>query len=134
MTALLLGPNDEPQESGAVVAVHWGDYRRQELYVRSGANIGAWYPLGGEFGQPKVAEDPRTPMEKMTSREYWQQPPGTIPLHPDWYDVLKRGPVTLLVPGDRDSYLRGWRAGRRDLWQAMEDVAGEDPREPEVPS
>lgn len=115
MTARLLGPNDEPQESGAVVAVHLGDYRRQEIWVRSGANIGNWYCLGGEFGGPKPHDVP-------------PRPAGTVPVHPDWYDVCARGPVTLLVPGDSEAYRSGWRAGRRDLWQAMEDVAGEDPR------
>lgn len=49
MTARLLGRYDEPQDSGAVVAVHSGDYRRQEIWVNSGANVGTWYPLGGEF-------------------------------------------------------------------------------------
>lgn len=127
-TERTLGPADEPRESGSVVAVHYGDYRRQEAWVRSGANIGNWYPLGGEFGVPKVVDDPCTDMEKMMSREYWRQPPGTVPLHPTWSDVLARGPVTLLVAADSAAYLAGWRAGRQDLWQAMEDVAGEDPQ------
>lgn len=130
MTARLLGPADEPQESGAVVAVHWGDYRRQEIWVRSGANIGNWYCLGGEFSRgPMVVEDDRSYTEKTFGTSRWVQPEGTIPQHPDWYDVLKRGPVTLLVPGDDATYVRGWRAGRRDLWQAMEEVADEDPKE-----
>ena len=29
MPARLLGPNDEPQKSGTIVAVNYGDYRRQ---------------------------------------------------------------------------------------------------------
>ncbi len=123
----LLGHADEPQHAGAVVAVHLGDYRRQEIWVRSGANVGNWYPLGGEFGAPKVREDMRPPMEQLIDREPWRQPPGTVPPHPHWSDVLARGPVTLLVPADDESYLLGWRHGRRDLWQAMEPVAEEDP-------
>lgn len=129
MPSRLLSLNDEPQESGAVVAVHLGDYRRQELWIRSGANIGNWYCLGGEFGRPKVAEDPRSMADKMVSREHWERPAGTIPQHPDWHDVCARGPVTLLVGADSDAYVQGWRAGRRDLWSQMEDVASEDPRE-----
>lgn len=105
MSARLLGPTDEPQESGALVVVHAGDYRSQEVWVRSGANIGNWYPLGGEFGVPRV------------------------PLHPHWSDVLARGSVVLLAPIGEDGYRAGWRAGRRDLWQAMEEVADEDPAE-----
>ena len=128
-TPKLLGPYDEPQQSGAVVAVHYGDYRRQEIWIAAGADVGVWRPLGGEFGRPKVAEDPRSAAEKMTSREYWQQPPGTIPLHPHWEDVLARGPVTLLVPGDGEMYRQGWRAGRRELWQSMEDATYDDPQE-----
>ncbi len=131
MTNRLLGPNDEPQNSGAVVALNYGDYRSQEIWVSSGANIGNWYPLGGEFGRPKVVEDPRTEAQKLSDsicrRPEWQQPPGTIPLHPDWSDVLARGPVTLLVAGDDEAYTRGWRAGRRALWESMESEIYDDP-------
>lgn len=130
MAARVLGPSDEPQENGAVVAVHLGDYRRQEIWVSSGANIGNWYCLGGEFGRPKTWDDPRDYMEKMLHpNDMPARPAGTVPVQPDWYDVLARGPVTLLLGADSDAYVRGWRAGRRDLWQAMEDVASEDPRE-----
>ncbi len=128
MSNMLLGPGDEPRECGAIVAVHFGDYRRQECWIASGSNIGNWYPLGGESGRPKVATDPRTELEKLCGKQ-WRVPTGEIPLHPHWEDVLARGPVTLLVPGDRDAYLRGWRAGRHDLWQAMEEIAEEDPRQ-----
>lgn len=127
MTMRLLGEADEPQGSGAVVAVHFGDYRLQEIWVRSGANIGNWYCLGGEFGTPKVAYDRRTEFQKMTSRETWRQPDGTIPLHPTWYDVLTRGPVTLLVPGDDDTYTAGWRAGRKAMHDEMESLIYDDP-------
>ncbi len=128
MTARTLGTNDEPQGNGAVVAVHYGDYRRQEIWVRSGANIGNWYPLGGEFGSPKVVEDDRSYTEKTFGNTRWTQPEGTVPLHPHWEDVLARGPVTLLVAGDDAAYVAGWRAGRRDLWQRTEDLAEEDPQ------
>lgn len=128
MTAKLLGRADEPRESGAVVAVHYGDYRRQEIWVSSGANIGNWYPLGGEFGRPRVWVDNRTPMERLTHLgPEPMPPPGEVPLHPHWEDVLARGPVTLLLPAAAAVYLHGWRAGRRDLWQAMESVAYEEP-------
>lgn len=123
-----LGPADEPQESGAVVAVHFGDYRQQEIWVRSGANIGNWYPLGGEFGRPKVWIDNRTSMEKLVHRGPEPRPgPGEVPLHPHWEDVLARGPVTLLLAAAAEAYRQGWRAGRRDLWQAMDEVAEEEP-------
>jgi hypothetical protein len=127
MTTRLLGHDDEPQNSGAVVAVNYGDYSTQEIWVSSGANIGNWYPLGGEFGRPRVAEDPRNELEKITNRDPWRQPAGTIPLHPHWDDVLARGPVTLLVAGDVEAYTRGWRAGRRALWQSMENELYDDP-------
>jgi hypothetical protein len=80
-----LGPGDEPQETGAVVAVHFGDYRLQEIWVSSGANIGNWYPLGGEF---------------WAVWERQEMPAGVRKSHPVWDDVLARGPVTLLVPAE----------------------------------
>lgn len=110
----LLGPADEPQQSGAVVAIHHGDCRRQEIWVSSGANVGNWYPLGNEFW---VVWDRQ------------RMPSGVTMPHPHWEDVLARGPVTLLVAADGEAYRQGWRAGRRDLWQAMEETAEEDPRE-----
>lgn len=124
-----LGPYDEPQQSAAVVAVHWGDYRRQELWMSSGIMGGTWRPLGGDYGvqPPRIAEDPRNEMEKL-GPDRWRQPPGTIPPYPDWGDVLARGPVVLLTAADGDAYLAGWKAGRRDLWQAMEEVAEEEPK------
>lgn len=112
----LLGPDDEPQESGALVAVNYGDYRTQEVWVRSGANIGNWYPLGGEFWL-------------VWEKKY--MPPGVIKSQPEWSDVLARGPVTLLLAAADQAYVQGWRTGRRDLWQAMEVVAEDDPAESE---
>lgn len=124
MADALLGFDDEPQHSGAVVAVNYGDYSRQELWQRSGSNIGCWVCLGGEWGRPKVWIDPRGYSEKM----WWRGPapgpgPNEIPQYPHWEDVLARGPVTLLVPGDQDSYRAGWQNGRRRMVEQMETVA-----------
>lgn len=116
-----LGHDSEPQNSGAVVAVHWGDYRRQEIWVRSGSNIGNWYPLGGEYGRPKGWDDPRGSMEKLIEPNPPPRPAGTVPQHPDWSDVLARGPVTLLVPADDSSYRAGWRAGRHSMFEAVSE-------------
>lgn len=103
--ATTLGPSDEPQDSGAVVAVNYGDYRTQECWVRSGANIGNWYCLGGEFGDPH---------------------PFVAKAHPTWEDVLARGPVTLLCPGSQEAYAVGWANGRRRMVEQMEEVADDD--------
>jgi hypothetical protein len=111
----LLGPHDEPRNSGAVVAVHWGDYRRQEIWVASGVSDGSWYPLGSEFW---VVWDRQ------------RMPTGVTKQHPNWRDVLARGPVTLLVPAGGEAYRQGWRNGRRDLWQSMENDVYDDPPEP----
>jgi hypothetical protein len=46
-----------------------------------------------------------------------------VPLHPHWEDVLRRGPVTLLTPGDQDTYRAGWVNGRRRMVQQMEEAA-----------
>lgn len=112
--------------SGSIVAVNYGDYRQQEIWVASGANIGNWYPLGGEFGVPKVAEDPRPYAEQITSRTPWKRPPGTIPQHPHWGDIVARGPVTVLVPSAADAYAGGWKSGRKRLCEQVEDLRDEE--------
>jgi len=123
-TPKVFGPSDpEPDvRSGAIVAVHYGDYRLQEIWVQSGANIGNWYPLGGEFGRPKVVEDDRPYHVRMMGNERWVQPPGTIPLHPRWEDITARGPVTLLVPGDQAMYVAGWADGRNRLLEQIDGL------------
>lgn len=124
----LLGRYDEPQGSGAVVAVHWGDYRQQEIWVRSGAND-CWYALGGEFGRPPVDIDERNPMQKLLDPSSFRPRPGWILQHPRWEDVLERGPVVLLVPGAAETYKAGWRNGRKDLWAGLENAVYDDPEE-----
>ena len=114
-TSRLLGPNDEPQGSGAVVAVYYGDYRKQEIWVSSGASIGSWYPLGGEFW---VVWDRQ------------RMPAGVTKDHPTWADVLARGQVVLLVPGDDDAYRAGWRNGRKHMWDGLEDAIYDEPEGP----
>lgn len=127
MSEVLLGPADEPQHSGALVAVHYGDYRLQECWVRSGSDIGNWYCLGNEYGRPRVWVDPRSEMEKLIDRGPAPRPgPGEVPLHPHWEDVLARGPVTLLTAGDGEAYRAGWRNGRRAMVEQMEAVADDD--------
>jgi hypothetical protein len=124
----------EPQYGpGAVFAVFWGDYRRQEIWVASGANIGNLYPLGGEFGVPKVVEDPRDDFERgLHSRDRWVQPPGTVPLHPTWSDLVARGPVVMLVPGQADAYAAGWATGRQRLLEQIEELRDEEDEPPAV--
>lgn len=118
---------DEPQTSGAIVAVHYGDYRQQEIWVRSGTNIGNWYCLGGEFGRPKPWDDPRSFTERIGR---WgpgpEPPPGHVRRHPTWEDILKRGPVTVLTATDQESYRNGWRNGRRRMTEQIEQVADDD--------
>lgn len=130
MADLLLGPYDEPQNSGAVVAVHWGDYRLQEIWQRSGSSIGNWWCLGGEWGRPKVWIDTRNSLEQLAHRGPEPGPgPNEIRQFPTWQDILARGPVILLVPGDQDSYRAGWRNGRRRMAEQMEAVSYDDPDE-----
>jgi len=122
-----LGPSDEPQNSGAVVAVNYGDYRTQELWVRSGANVSNWFCLGGEFGRPRVWIDQRDPLEMLTHRGPQPGPgPGEIPQFPHWEDIIARGPVTLLSPGNEDTYKAGWVNGRRRLVEQMESVTDDE--------
>lgn len=122
-----LGSDDEPQVNGALVAVWVGDYRLQKVWVASGANVGNWYCLGGEFGVPKVWIDPQPPSDYTFHRGLAPQcPPGQVPLHPRWEDVLARGPVSLLSADTGDSYREGWRNGRRALHQEIEALAEDD--------
>lgn len=104
MSTRAAGRDDEPQQSGAVVAVNYGDYHAQELWIRSGANIGNWYCLGGEFGVPRHGTH-------------------TLPLHPHWEDVLARGPVTLLTADHDEAYAAGWASGRRRLVEQIDTFA-----------
>lgn len=122
-----LGPDDEPRDSGALVLVWAGDYRRQEVWVASGANIGNWYCLGNEFGRPKVWDPPRDPIIDLLRRDPPPpRPAGTIPLQPDWYNVLERGPVSLLGHDNVTAYRTGWRNGRRRLHEEIESLAEDD--------
>lgn len=115
---------DEPQNSSAVVAVHYGDYRRQEVWIRSGANIGNWYCLGGEYGRPRPWDDPRNELEKLSWRGPAPRPgPGEVPRHPQWEDVLARGPVTLLVAGQDEARAAGWAAGRQRMAEQIEALS-----------
>lgn len=119
-----LGDEDEPQSSGALVVVWPADYRRQEIWVASGANIGNWYCLGNEFGTPKVWDAP--PRNMFDRSPGPQRPAGTVPQHPHWYDITARGPVVLLGTGDDDTYRAGWSAGRRHLAQQVEALAADE--------
>ncbi|EFC80900.1 hypothetical protein [Parafrankia sp. EUN1f] len=107
MQVFTAGDPEPAAGSGALAVVHYGDYRRQEVWVRSGANIGAWYPLGGEFWI-------------MWDRK--RMPPGATKQHPTWDDVTARGPVTLVVAAPRDAYRQGWADGRRRLLDQVEEL------------
>jgi hypothetical protein len=118
-----LGPPDEPRQPGAVVAVNYGDYRSQELWICSGSSIGNWWCLGGEYGRPRAWIDQRTEMEKMLHRGPKPGPgPDEVPQYPHWEDVLARGPVTLLSAGEQDTYAAGWANGRRRMLEQMEEL------------
>lgn len=122
-----LGTDDEPQTSGALVLVWPGDYRRQEVWVASGANIGSWYCLGNEFRRPKVWDAPTPGIWDRSPRRV--RPAGTVPVQPTWSVVLGRGPVSLLSVSHVDAYREGWRNGRRSLAEQIESLAEEDPGE-----
>lgn len=126
-----LGAADEPQVSGALVLAWPGDYRYQQVWVGSGANIGNWYCLGNEFGRPHAWDAPK--------RDVWERGPvpkrsaGTVPSQPAWEDVLRSGPVVLLTFGWQSAYRQGWRNGRRDLASAIESLAEDDSGSDRVP-
>lgn len=92
---------------GALAVVHYGDYRRQEVWVASGANVGNWYPLGGEFWAVWAKR---------------RMPPGVTKDHPVWDDVTARGPVTLVAAMPEESYHLGRRDGRRRLLDQIEEL------------
>lgn len=120
-----LGPDDEPRTNGALVLVWADDYQWQEVWVASGANIGNWYCLGGEFGRPKVWDPPRRDLPLFRDVVDPPRPTGTIPVQPDWFFVLTRGPVVLLTWDHQEAYADGWRNGRRRLYETIaEDDTG----------
>ena len=111
--ARTIGPDDEPLQPGTIVAVNYGDYRTQEIWVKSGTNIGNWYLLDNEHECLRMHRPPK------------------LPQHPHWEDILKRGPVTLLVPAADEAYLHGWMIGRRRLWEDIEELAEQFPKDAE---
>lgn len=77
---------DEEPPTGSVVAIDWGE-SHQEVWVSNKSNIGNWYTTDARID------------------ERW---------HPTWYDVKRRAEgrtLTLLVPGDPDTYAAGFDAG-----------------------
>lgn len=109
----------EPEVRGGTIAVvNYGDYRTQEVWVASGANIGCWYPLGGEFWA-------------VWDRK--RHPPGVTREHPTWDDVTARGPVTLVAAMPQEAYQQGWADGRRRLLEQVEELRDEEGRVPGMP-
>lgn len=128
-----LSAQDEPQRGSALVAVYFGVYWRQEIWVRSGANPGTWYCLGGEFGAPKVWDD-NVPASlwNAANKTPLKRPPNTIPAHPCFADILARGPVTLLLSEPAEAYHHGWASGVRAAQQRIE--AALESLEDDIPS
>ncbi len=104
----LLGPADEPMGPGTLVAVWFGDPDRMEIWCSGRVNRGNWYPLT----QPLSL----TTVEKIRP-------------HPEWSDVLARGPVVLLVPAPAVAYDYGWQLGRRELLNRLQDLVDSEPDE-----
>jgi hypothetical protein len=121
-----LGQDDEPRNNGALVLVWPGNYRDQEVWVASGANIGNWYCLGNEFPRPQVWDPPKVDFWVRDPGPPPPRPKGSIPLQPDWDFVLTRGPVMLLTWDHQWAYAAGWRNGRRTLVQEIESLAEDD--------
>lgn len=92
-----LGPADEPQEPGAIVAVYYADVWNLEIWVRKRENDGTWYLLGSEDGRILDDAYPR------------------YPELPRWEHVLARGPVTALTAARQEDYANGWVNGRRHM-------------------
>lgn len=108
-------PNDpEPDcPPGTLAVVNQGDYRTQEVWVASGSNIGAWYPLGGEHW---VVWDRK------------RMPAGVTKDHPRWEDITDRGPVTLMVATSAAAYGQGWADGRARLLEQIENLKDAEDR------
>ena len=110
LTAAKVLTKDDPEPDarpGTLAVVNYGEYREQEVWVASGSNIGAWYPLGGEHW---VVWDRK------------RMPAGVTKDNPVWHDVVARGPVVLVVPAAEDAYRQGWDDGRRDLYDRIEGM------------
>jgi hypothetical protein len=96
----------EPEvRSGALAVVNYGDYRIQEVWVRCGSNIGNWYPLGNQYGNPALRECPQ---------------------HPHWEEIVVRGPVTIVTALPQDAYEQGWKDGRQRLYEQVEEMKDDE--------
>lgn len=122
---------------GDVLAVNHGNYQTQEIWVVDGANTGAIFPLGGLHHRVNWVEvtRPKTPRRDLFDRDH-----DACPRHPEWEDVVARGPVTVLTGMPQDAYNLGWRDGRQDLLGQIETLAEEyapdmpEQGQPDVPA
>lgn len=113
---------------GTVAVVNYGDYASQEVWMKSGVMDGSWICLGGDGGQrPPIRDDPRTYAQKLVDPRPYIPPAGALPSWPKWTDMLRRGPVVILAPGQHALYEAGWRNGRRDLLSEIESLAEDGP-------
>lgn len=114
--AAMVFTKDSPEPklpAGTIAVVCYGDYRRQEVWVLSGSNVGNWYPLGGEYGNSVK---------------------DRMPKDPHWEDLAERGPVTVLVPMQQDAYQAGWKSGRQHLLYDIEQLSDRDDVAPPMPT
>lgn len=97
MTAL-----PEPTQPGAVVRVVTRRSKYPEIWVSSYINGGRWYPDTDSWLGGSARHD--------------------FPDGADWYELRRRGHVTLLTESSAETYEAGWRASTRAAVQAVEEV------------
>lgn len=109
--------SDDPAKFGTVVRIDNPQAKYPEVWIASHINGGLWYP----------------------DLETWSTSAALRRDHPqgiDFYDLAKRGTVTLLSSGAPETYEAGWRAACQVIRQATDDtewscpgMLDDDPRE-----
>jgi transcriptional regulator with XRE-family HTH domain len=112
-TALTAAPielKDEPTGSGSVIRLDVPGGKYPEIWIRSFINYGRWNP----------------------SFEDWATGPArhVFPDGATFWDLERRGAVTLLVEGSQEMYAAGWRAGCRHIEHLAESAQYDVPEVP----
>jgi len=101
----------EPTQAGTVVRIDTGGRlsKYPEVWVADYINGGRWYPDSSSW-----AQHVRGPLDDGGAH---------------WDDLLRRGPVVLLVASSREACEHGWRAACAALSQQADDLVYDCPGE-----
>ncbi len=111
LTAKSIELKDEPTGAGAVIRLRVPGGKYDEIWISSNINIGRWYPSIEAWETGSVRHD--------------------LPQGADFWQLQKRGTVTLLVAGRQEAYAAGWRAGCRHVQHLADEAQYDMPEAPD---